>query len=128
MTLRRWQIAATASLLTVAFSGCSGRRALNNQSASVGGYASRGRQIMLTHKCGSCHTIPGIRHANGVVGPPLNGFGRTTYIAGNFPNTPQYLVSWLMSPKSMKPKTAMPDLGLSQQQAKDVAAYLYTLH
>jgi cytochrome c2 len=128
MGFYRWQIAVVLSLAAAVCFGCSGRRALNNQEASLGGYAPRGREIMVSHKCGSCHTIPGIGHANGVVGPPLNGFGRTTYIAGNFPNTPQYLVRWLMSPKSMKPKTAMPDLGLSQEQAKDVAAYLYTLH
>jgi len=62
-----------------------------------------------------------------VFGPPLTSFGDRTYIAGNFPNVPKNLVHWIMAPQMMKPKTAMPDLGLSEQQARDVAAYLYTL-
>jgi cytochrome c1 len=84
-------------------------------------------QIMVQRKCGSCHTIPGIRDANGVFGPPLTSFGRRSFIAGNFPNRPDNLEHWIMAPTSMKAKTAMPDLGLSEQQARDVAAYLYTL-
>jgi cytochrome c len=52
---------------------------------------------------------------------------RRTYIAGEFPNDPQNLVSWIESPPSLKPKTAMPVLGLSRQEATDVASYLETL-
>jgi cytochrome c1 len=61
------------------------------------------------------------------VGPPLNFMARRTTLAGNFPNDPHHLVQWVMNPEEMKPRTAMPDLGLSEQQARDVAAYLYTL-
>ena len=50
-----------------------------------------------------------------------------TYIGGNFPNTPDTLMHWIMAPQAMKPKTAMPTLGLSQPQARDVVAYLETL-
>ncbi len=82
---------------------------------------------MVAYGCGKCHTVPGIHGANGVVGPPLNKIGQRSYIAGNFPNTPQNLEHWVIDPQSMKPKTAMPPLGLSQTQARDVAAYLYTL-
>lgn len=82
---------------------------------------------MVRYKCGSCHTVPGIGGANGVFGPPLMAMGRRSYIAGNFPNSPDNMVHWIMNPKSMKPATAMPDLNLSEQQARDVAAYLYTL-
>ena len=128
MSLQRWQFAVIVSIAAGFLSGCTGTRALHTYAIATGGYAPRGRQIMVVHHCGSCHTIPGIHDAHGVFGPPLTAFGRTTYIAGNFPNTPEYLVPWIMSPKSMKPKTAMPDLGLSEQQARDVAAYLYTLH
>ncbi len=82
---------------------------------------------MVTYGCGKCHNVPGIHGANGVVGPPLVALSRRTYIAGNFPNTPENLVHWVMAPQSMKPKTAMPELGLTEPQARDVAAYLYTL-
>lgn len=71
--------------------------------------------------------IPGIDHADGSFGPPLIAMSRRTYIAGEFPNVPQNLVHWIQSPPSMKPKTAMPVLGLAQQEATDVASYLETL-
>ena len=92
-----------------------------------GGVASRGKRVIEQKSCGSCHTIPGIPDAQGLVGPPLFFFARRTYIAGELPNTPENLVKWVVSPQSVEPKTAMPTLGLSQQQARDVAAYLYTL-
>mgnify|MGYP001544976079 CR=1 FL=1 len=77
--------------------------------------------------CGSCHTIPGVRNARGLVGPPLLWWSRRTFIAGEVPNTPENLVHWIRSPRSVEAHTAMPTLGLSDQQARDVAAYLYTL-
>lgn len=110
-----------------ATSGCTGGRAVGGYYVSTGGDAQRGKQMIVKFGCGKCHVIPGISSANGVFGPPLNVLARRTFIAGQFPNVPDDLVHWIMSPQSMKPKTAMPDLGLTQQQARDVAAYLYTL-
>jgi len=108
--------------------GCVGGRTLKKPPLpSTGGNASFGKQLIVQRQCGRCHTIPGIRDANGVFGPPLTSFGRRSFIAGYFPNQPNNLVHWIMSPRSMKPKTAMPDLGLSEEQARDVGAYLYTL-
>jgi cytochrome c2 len=96
--------------------------------ASVdGGDAGRGRAVIVDKGCGSCHTLPGIAGAHGLVGPPLSWFSRRTYIAGELPNTPENLVHWVQAPKSVEPNTAMPTLGLNDQQARDVAAYLYTL-
>lgn len=112
-----------AGLLT----GCSGGKAVSSYSASTGINIHDGEQAIVQYKCGSCHTIPGIPHANGVFGPPLNAIARRSIIAGEFPNQPEILARWVQSPTSMKPATAMPDLGLSQQQARDVAAYLETL-
>ncbi len=89
--------------------------------------ADRGRAVIATYGCGKCHTIPGIRDANGVVGPPLKSVARRTYIGGNFPNTPDTLTHWIMAPQAMKRKTAMPSLGLSEPQARDVVAYLERL-
>lgn len=92
-----------------------------------GGDAQRGAGVIEQSGCGSCHTIPGVRNAKGLVGPPLLWWSRRTFIAGELPNTPENLVRWVQSPQSIEPKTAMPTLGLSDQQARDVAAYLYTL-
>jgi cytochrome c1 len=92
-----------------------------------GGDARHGTAVIEQYGCGSCHTIPGVRGANGLVGPPLLWWSRRTFIAGELPNTPENLVQWIRSPQSVEPHTAMPTLGLSDQQARDVAAYLYTL-
>ncbi|MGB7495007.1 MAG: c-type cytochrome [Candidatus Acidiferrum sp.] len=93
----------------------------------TGGNARRGKQLIVEKNCGSCHTIPGIYGAQGVVGPPLFFFSRRTFIAGELPNTPDNLVRWIRFPQSVNPNTAMPTLGLSEDQARDVVAYLYTL-
>lgn len=89
--------------------------------------AARGAAVIQAVGCGSCHTVPGIRGAHGVVGPPLFFFGRRTMLAGQWPNTTENLVRWLVNPPALVPATAMPVLGLSDSQARDVAAYLQTL-
>lgn len=96
--------------------------------ASTGGNPDRGVAVMREVGCGSCHTIPGVREARGKVAPPLTFFAERTFIAGRVPNTPSNLVLWIRNPPAIDPSTAMPRLGLSEQQARDVAAYLYTLH
>lgn len=106
---------------------CSGERRTREAYVVRIGDPQQGRQIIRQVGCGSCHTIPGVRGANGLVGPPLMWFGRRTYIAGELPNTPDNLVVWLKNPRAVEPKTAMPVLGLSDEQARAVAAYLYTL-
>jgi cytochrome c1 len=112
----------------MSLAGCVGGRMERSYTVGTGGAPNRGIQTIVMKGCGSCHTIPGIRAADGVVGPPLLFFARRTYIAGELPNTPENLVRWIRSPQSVEPDTAMPNLGLSEQQARDVAAYLYTLH
>lgn len=95
--------------------------------ASTVGDARRGSEVIRAAGCGSCHVIPGIRAANGKVGPPLTFFAARTYIAGRVPNTAANLVQWIENPPAIDPATAMPRLGLSEREARDVAAYLYTL-
>ena len=77
--------------------------------------------------CGSCHQIPGIMHANGLVGPPLAHFSKRTIIAGYLPNTPDNLARWIQHPQQVAPGNAMPEAGLSDREARDIAAYLYGL-
>jgi cytochrome c2 len=91
------------------------------------GNPQRGKAVISAAQCGACHEIPGIVGADGRVGPPLGGFGDRTIIAGLLPNTPSNLVRWLRRPQAVKPGDAMPDTGLSPQQANDVAGYLYDL-
>ena len=115
-------------LFAVLLSGCASAKTLSSYQAATGGDAILGKQVIAQYKCGSCHIIPGIHSANGVFGPPLTDWASRGMIAGDFPNNPKTLVRWLQSPTSMKPATAMPDLGLSKKQARDVALYLETLH
>lgn len=107
--------------------GCVGGKVARGYDVRTGGDVQRGKDVITQYRCGACHWIPGIDNARGLVGPPLNMFGRRTFVGGEVANTPDNLVRWIQNPKSIEPGTAMPDLGLSQQQARDVAAYLYTL-
>lgn len=90
-----------------------------------GGDPARGRQAMVRHGCGGCHVISGIGGASGRVGPSLKDFGRQMYVAGQLPNTPDHLIAWLQDPQQHAPGTAMPDLGVTEADARDMAAYLY---
>ena len=93
----------------------------------IAGNAEAGRAIIAEVECGICHTIPGVAGANGIVGPPLEEFGRRQFIAGVLPNQPAVLVRWVREAPSLAPQTGMPNMPLDEQQARDVAAYLYTL-
>lgn len=106
---------------------CTGGKVTSPYTVETGGDAHRGAALITQYRCGACHLIPGIHDARGMVGPPLIYFGQRTFIAGEVPNSPANLVQWIRAPKSIEPGTAMPALGLSEQEARDVAAYLYTL-
>lgn len=96
------------------------------EKAVPGGDPALGREAILRHGCGSCHTIPGVPGADTYVGPPLNNFNLRHYIAGLLPNTADNLILWIQFPQSVEPGTAMPDLGVSEIDARDIAAYLYS--
>jgi cytochrome c2 len=115
-----------ALLLLLPFvSGCddAGGKAV---AASVGN-SRRGTKLIGYYGCGGCHTIPGITGASGLVGPPLTQIGQRIYIAGMLRNTPDNMTKWLRNPQAVVPGNAMPDMGISASDAKDIAAYLYTL-
>ncbi|GIJ26404.1 hypothetical protein Vqi01_15660 [Micromonospora qiuiae] len=91
------------------------------------GQPERGAALIAQYGCGSCHTIPGIDRADGLVGPPLIRFGSRSYIAGELVNNADNLRHWISDPQAVEPGTAMPNLGVSPLDAQDIAAYLYTL-
>lgn len=92
-----------------------------------GGDPALGRQVARAHGCPACHVMPGVGPVAGLVGPSLDGFADRAYVAGRLPNRPDALVRWLLEPALVDPGTAMPDVGLSEAEAKHLAAYLYTL-
>ena len=97
-------------------------------SQSRTGDAERGRVALTQYACSACHTIPGVTSSSPQVGPPLKGLASRSLIAGKLVNTPDNLVHWLRNPKAVKPLTAMPDLGVTEAHARDMAAYLGALH
>lgn len=85
--------------------------------------AGRGRDPRARMRVVPCHS--GVTRARGLVGPPLTDLARRSYIAGHLFNSPVNLVAWIRYPDSLRPGTAMPTLGVSEQEARDITAYLY---
>lgn len=84
-------------------------------------------KALISAQCAACHTVPGVSGAVGRVGPSLVGIARQQVIAGRLANTPDNMVKWLMHPQAVYPGNAMPEMGLTQDQARKIADYLYTL-
>jgi cytochrome c2 len=91
------------------------------------GDAERGRTLIQSYGCGSCHTIPGVLGARALVGPPLWAIADRGYIGGVLPNTPTDIVRWIRNPRAVNPRTVMPNMGVTESDARDIAAYLSTL-
>lgn len=91
------------------------------------GDPERGRALIDAYGCGACHVVPGVRGADALVGPPLTAWAERHSIAGELTNDPDALVRWISDPQSVEPGTAMPDVGVPEEEALHVAAYLYTL-
>ena len=94
--------------------------------ALTGGDPARAPALFRRYGCSGCHTIPGISGADGRTGAPLEGLSRHVYIAGMLENRSDNLVAWIVSPQSVSPQTAMPNTGISEREARDLAAYLYS--
>lgn len=92
-----------------------------------GGNVEQGKRLLAQYQCGACHAIPGIAIARGVAGPPLDDYGRRSYIAGHIPNSAELLAQWIVNPRALIPTTSMPTMGVSDDEARDMAAYLHTL-
>ena len=93
----------------------------------AGASADRGHDALSAYGCTSCHTIPGVRDADATVGPPLERWAERGYVAGRLANTPENLVRWIMHPQEVVPGNAMPELDVSDADARDIAQYLYGL-
>ena len=112
--------------LLIGLSSCN--QSLERTAAAItGGDPGRGKEELRQYGCVSCHTIPGIRGANALVGPSLEQIASRMYIAGVLPNTPENMLRWLQNPPAVDPLTAMPNVGATEADARDMASYLYTL-
>ena len=93
----------------------------------TGGSPARGRELIGYYGCGSCHEIPGVRGADGLVGPPLRRIAVRSYIAGTLPNTYVNMTRWIRDPQAVDEHTVMPNMHVTAEDTQDIAAYLYTL-
>jgi len=107
---------------SLALAGCSPQLP-----SALGGDPENGRLLLRQFGCGSCHEIPEVAAARGKVGPPLAGIARRVYLGGVLPNTPENMAAFIRAPHRADPRTAMPDLGVTEAHARDMVAYLYTL-
>jgi cytochrome c len=93
----------------------------------VGGDPERGRLLVQQYQCAACHFIPEVQGAGGDAGPSLQYMGRLSYIAGSIPNQPENMIRFLQNPPAVKPGTLMPALGISDDEARHMAAFMYSL-
>jgi cytochrome c2 len=112
---------AACGLIAGLLAGCAPRGA--DADAAV----ANGRLLLEQYGCGTCHAIPGVRQANGQLGPTLDSFARRAYIAGELPNQPEMLVRWIRQPSLLVPDTLMPDLAVRDAHARDMVVYLMSL-
>ena len=92
------------------------------------GNAERGKALAAQYGCNVCHAVPGIEGPQGSLGPSLAGVAsRPTISFGTVQNTPENLAKYIQDPSTMNPRSSMPPIGLTDVDAKDIAAYLLTL-
>jgi cytochrome c2 len=101
-------------------------RMRSHAAAATRGDPSRGEAMFIQYGCGSCHAAKGVRTATGGVGPPMDGVATRAIIAGRLANTPDNMQRWIRDPQQVSPGTAMPDLNVGEQDARDITAFLYT--
>ncbi|MGB3222470.1 MAG: c-type cytochrome [Desulforhopalus sp.] len=123
----------TATALVLIFLGFTGYMIMKNPEQKIDdplwtvtdGNHQQGAESIIEYGCFSCHVINGIRRANGRVGPKLQDIKEQIYIGGVLANSPENMVEWIMNPLNFSAETAMPDLDVSDQDARDISAYLY---
>lgn len=121
----RWILCTTGCALLLA-GGCTNDDARLAHELT-GGEPTAGKRALERYGCGGCHEIPGVPRARGTVGPSLRELAMRSYLAGRLTNHPDHLVAWIRHPQAITPGTAMPELGVTAADARDMAAYLYTL-
>ena len=133
----RWPITVLAIVATISVAGCQGQptaalsKAGCTRPAGISGDTSSGRQLFLARGCVACHRAKSVPQATGTIGPDLTGIddaARRPMLAGNqLANTPENVRRWIMDPQGVKPGTPMPNLDLTDKEADDLVALLYTL-
>ena len=131
LTKHRWNIVGAIAVLA-ALAVAAGslwqieRGSTNIAVALTGGNITRAPELIRRYGCAGCHTISGIPGGDGQVGGPLQDIRRRVFIGGVITNSPDNMIKWIVSPQTFSPRSAMPATGISEAEARDVAAYLYS--
>jgi cytochrome c len=88
---------------------------------------SRGRSLVRSYGCDTCHEIPTVVGARGSIGPSLDHIASKYYLAGQLPNSHENLQRWIQYPHNINPNTVMPDMGVTDTDAADIGLFLETL-
>jgi cytochrome c len=124
-----WSGLSIGLLIALAVAGALSLMEMNQTSqvarAMTRGDPSRAPDLIRRYGCAGCHTIGGINGGDGQVGGQLSDMRKRVYVGGVLNNTPENMVRWIVNPEQFSPRTAMPATGISEQEARDVAAYLY---
>lgn len=123
--MRSGTVAAAATGLAL-LAGCE-RGAVEGGPTLAGADPGRGLAAIRRAGCGACHVVPGVDWPRGRTGPSLEGFAARALIGGRHPNRPEVLTGFVRNAQAYSPGSAMPPMPLTEQEARDVAAYLYTL-
>ncbi len=111
-----------AALLMLSLGCHSGEKA----AGAGGGNVDAGKAAVEKYGCNACHIVPGIEGPRGMAGPSLEHLKSRPLLAGKLPNNPEMLAKWVQNPPAYNPQNAMPNVGVTPQDAKDIAAYPYT--
>jgi len=88
--------------------------------------AQQGKDLFTKSTCVGCHSIAGV--SAGHIGPDLTHFAsRGTFAGSLMKSTPDNVAKWIENPQQMKPGALMPNLGITSEQSKAMAAYLLSL-
>ena len=68
----------------------------------------------------------GSERSSSTVGPPLTQLAARRFVAGRA-NSPRALIDWIRHPQQQRPASPMPEMGVTEEDGRDIAAYLYTL-
>lgn len=93
----------------------------------TGGNIARGEDLVRKHGCLACHSVSGMPSVENGYGPTLDGFAERRLIGGEVENTPDTLIQFLLNPESVVSGTGMPTVGLTEDEARDIASWLYSL-
>jgi cytochrome c2 len=115
------RVGLTALLVVVSIAAVSCSHSVSGQKA---GTERNAPDLIIQYGCPTCHVIPNVPGAVGQVGPSLRSVSQRSYLAGSLPNTPENLEQWIMHPQHYRPGTAMPEMEVTQPDARRIATFL----